>query len=193
MRYDIIALDLDGTLTNEKKEITPYTKEVLMAYQKAGGCIVLASGRPPHGILPLAEELELEKYGGYMLAFNGAIVYECSTKKIIYQQTFEKPLTDIVWELGREYGVGMLTYHEDELLTEDANDEYVGIEAFITKMKVVQKENLSEAIQFPVNKMMLLADGDRLAKIEKKVQAIIGDRLSVYRSAPFPGSHGKGH
>ena len=44
MQYEILVLDLDGTLTNNKKEITPHTKEVLKAYQEAGGRIVLASG-----------------------------------------------------------------------------------------------------------------------------------------------------
>ena len=37
MQYEILVLDLDGTLTNNKKEITPHTKEVLKAYQDAGG------------------------------------------------------------------------------------------------------------------------------------------------------------
>lgn len=55
MQYEILVLDLDGTLTNNKKEITPHTKEVLKAYQEAGGRIVLASGRPTYGVAPLAE------------------------------------------------------------------------------------------------------------------------------------------
>ena len=75
MQYEILVLDLDGTLTNQKKEITPHTKEVLKAYQEAGGRIELASGRPTYGVAPLAEELELKKYHGYMLSFNGALIY----------------------------------------------------------------------------------------------------------------------
>ena len=67
MAYQIIVLDLDGTLTNSQKEITPKTKEALMRIQKEGKTVVLASGRPTPGVLPLAEELELEKYGGYIL------------------------------------------------------------------------------------------------------------------------------
>lgn len=30
MKYKLLALDLDGTLTNSQKEITPFTKEVLI-------------------------------------------------------------------------------------------------------------------------------------------------------------------
>ena len=43
MRYKMIVLDLDGTLTNDKKEITPGTKEALIQAQAAGVHVVLAS------------------------------------------------------------------------------------------------------------------------------------------------------
>ena len=45
MDYKIIVLDLDGTLTNRDKIITPRTKEALMKAQEAGNVVVLASGR----------------------------------------------------------------------------------------------------------------------------------------------------
>ena len=63
MDYQILALDLDGTLTNSKKEISAPTLEALIDIQKLGKKVVLASGRPPKGILPLAKLLHLEEYG----------------------------------------------------------------------------------------------------------------------------------
>ena len=56
MKYKMIVLDLDGTLTNNKKIITPHTLQALMLAQAAGVHVVLASGRPTYGIVPLAEE-----------------------------------------------------------------------------------------------------------------------------------------
>lgn len=57
MAYRMIVLDLDGTLTNRDKVITPRTKEALMKLKSQGGTIVLASGRPTYGVMPLAKEL----------------------------------------------------------------------------------------------------------------------------------------
>ena len=45
MKYKVLVLDLDGTLTNSKKKITDYTKKILLNLQKKGVHIVLASGR----------------------------------------------------------------------------------------------------------------------------------------------------
>lgn len=49
MNYKLLVLDLDGTLTNSKKEITPFTRETLLQAQEKGLHLVLASGRPTYG------------------------------------------------------------------------------------------------------------------------------------------------
>ena len=43
----VLALDLDGTLTNDQKEVTPRTRAALDAAIERGVTVVLASGRPP--------------------------------------------------------------------------------------------------------------------------------------------------
>ena len=70
----VLALDLDGTLTNDEKIVTPRTRAALDAAAAQGATIVLASGRPTAGILPLAKELGLDKKGGCVLAYNGGLV-----------------------------------------------------------------------------------------------------------------------
>ena len=60
----VLALDLDGTLTNDEKKITPRTRAALQAAAAQGVTLVLASGRPTGGVAPLAKELELDKTGG---------------------------------------------------------------------------------------------------------------------------------
>ena len=45
----VLALDLDGTLTNDEKKVTPRTRAALDAAVAKGVTIVLASGRPGAG------------------------------------------------------------------------------------------------------------------------------------------------
>lgn len=60
MNYKLLVLDLDGTLTNSKKEITPFTRETLLQAQEKGLHLVLASGRPTYGIVPFSRGTEHE-------------------------------------------------------------------------------------------------------------------------------------
>ena len=71
MTSKALILDIDGTLTNSQKEITPATKAAIQELLKRGEKVILASGRPTPGMRRYEEELELQKYGGYLLSFNG--------------------------------------------------------------------------------------------------------------------------
>lgn len=71
MKYKLLVLDVDGTLLNNQKEISPRTLAALLKVQQMGVHIVLASGRPTNGVMPIAEKLELNHYGGYILSYNG--------------------------------------------------------------------------------------------------------------------------
>ena len=77
----VLALDLDGTLTNDQKLVTPRTRAALDAAIEKGVTIVLASGRPTAGIQPLAEELGLDKKGGCILSYNGGKIVDCRNKE----------------------------------------------------------------------------------------------------------------
>ena len=67
----LIALDLDGTLLDEKKLILEHTKSYLMKLQQAGHKIVLATGRPMRSFKHYYEQLGLNTP---FVAYNGAYV-----------------------------------------------------------------------------------------------------------------------
>ena len=70
MDTKVLVLDIDGTLTNSNKEITENTRQGILNIQERGHIVILASGRPTPGMKRYAEELELEKYGGYLLSLD---------------------------------------------------------------------------------------------------------------------------
>ena len=49
MKPKLLAFDLDGTLLTTDKTISPRTLEVLIAFQRAGGRVAIASARPAVG------------------------------------------------------------------------------------------------------------------------------------------------
>ena len=55
MSIKVIIMDVDGTLTNSQKIVTPKTKEALLKVQEKGVILILASGRPTSGLRDLAK------------------------------------------------------------------------------------------------------------------------------------------
>lgn len=183
--YQMIVLDLDGTLTNRDKIITPRTKEALMEAQRRGKVVVLASGRPTPGVLPLAEELELAKFGGYILSFNGGKIIGCRTGENVFSRLLPLESNRQIMELALEHRVDFLTYEEDRLVTNNAECPYGKLESRINHMELVQVEDMVSYVNFEVPKILLLDDGDYLALVEPRVKAALGKNFSVYRSEEY--------
>lgn len=185
MDYKMIVLDLDGTLTNRDKIITPKTKQALMEAQKRGVKVVLASGRPTYGVMPLAKELELETYGGCILSFNGGIILDCQTREIIFRKEHPVEANRRIIELAKEERVDILTYQDELIITNNKENPYAKLESKINHLELKQVDDLASYVDFAVPKFLMLDDGDYLALVEARVKAALGKNFSVYRSDPY--------
>ncbi|MCX7657184.1 MAG: HAD-IIB family hydrolase, partial [Oscillospiraceae bacterium] len=166
MKYKILVLDVDGTLTNSEKQISEKTKKALMHAQKKGVKLVIASGRPTFGVMPFVKELEMEKYGGYVLSFNGAKITDCKTGKIMYEDSISPEMVPAIYDISKEHRVNIITYENDTVITETLDDEYLQIELRINKMSAKKVDNFKDYVKFSVPKFIMLGDGDYLGKIE---------------------------
>lgn len=185
MDYRVLALDLDGTLTNSQKIITPKTKEALMLAQKNGTTVVLASGRPTCGITALAEELELAHYGGYILSFNGGCMISCADGKPFSQQTLPSDLIPALAAFAEREKVNIISYEDNDIITENPDCPYAAIEARINGMNIRRVDSFGEYVKFPIPKCLMLADGAVLEQVEQRALEAFSSRLSVYRSEPY--------
>lgn len=183
--YKAIALDIDGTLTNTKKEVTPRTKKAVSRAMEAGKVVIVASGRPTAGIRGISDTLKLEEKGGYILAFNGARIMNCKTEEVIYQNMLPRDMIPVLYKEAVEHNVSIITYEGDDVICGCNHDKYVDIEAKINNIKVNDVDNFDQYVTFDVNKCLMTGDPEKLAILEKEMQQKYGDRLSIYRSEPF--------
>lgn len=181
----LIALDLDGTLTTSKKEITLHTKQVLHQCIDRGVNIVLASGRPTAGVWHVARELELDKRGGYILSYNGGCIFDCRTGKVLAQEVVPHELVAPVCQEAKKAGAACMSYSSEAILTEYPNDPYVELESRTCKIPVIAVEDLGKAIDFDVNKILVTMDPDRMPHVEEHMQQKFAGKLSMYKSSPF--------
>lgn len=183
--YEIIVLDLDGTLTNRDKVITPRTREALMEAQRRGKRVVLASGRPTAGVMPLAKELHLDEFGGFILSFNGGKIINCATEELIFARQLPVEANRRIVDLAMEHRVDVLTYEKDWIILNNAANPYAALESRINQMPLVEIADLADYVDFEVPKFLMLDDGDYLALVEPRVKAALGKNFSVYRSEPY--------
>lgn len=184
MSYKIIFTDLDDTLLNSEKKISSVDKEAIMRAQEAGVKFVLASGRPTFAMYDLAKELELDKYGSFILSFNGSIITDCRSRENIFEASLTKEDLHLMYDFAKENKTHILTYIDDEVVSE-TESEYIDVEVILTKMPHNLTKSFKETVNKPAVKCMLLEEPTYLKEVEAKLKATYGDKYSIAISKPF--------
>lgn len=183
--FRAIALDLDGTLTNHDKVVTPRTRQALLLAESKGTIIILASGRPTYGIVPVAECLELEKRGGYILSYNGGNIVNTKTGEKLFSQFLPDAVIPILYKYAKEKNHALLGYAGNEIITEMPDDQYVKEESRINKMNIRKVDNLLDALEPHPTKLLMTGDPTDMIKAEEELVEILGEKMDIFRSAPF--------
>ena len=186
MKYKLLVLDVDGTLLNDVHEITPRTLSALRKAQQMGIHIVLASGRPTNGVQPLAEALELNHYGGFILSYNGGQILNVQTGELLFEKRINQEMIPYLERKAKEKGFTIFTYHRDFILTNDPENPHVRAEADLNQMRIIGVEDFAGAIDFDPCKCILTSDNeDALVDLENHWKKRLDGVLEAFRSEDF--------
>lgn len=181
----ILVLDIDGTLVNSKKEITPETLKYLIRIQEEGHIVALASGRPYPGMEGYAKKIGLDKFGGYALSFNGGKIINCKTKETVFEKAIPNRFAPLIYEYAKKNNIGMVTYKEDSVITGTEIDEYMEYEARLNYMTIRQVEDFISFVDFDMIKCLLTARPEVAPAHEENLRKLFEAELNVFRSEPY--------
>lgn len=83
MPFSIIALDLDGTLLTDDRQITARSRAAVRRARERGVAVVLASARPPRSMKRYHQDLELDTP---LVAYNGALVWDVAEGRALFHE-----------------------------------------------------------------------------------------------------------
>lgn len=96
---EMVAIDLDGTLLRSDGSICAPSAEAIHNAMERGVRIVLASGRAPRKVLPIAEALGIKNW---LICHNGAVIIDPVSRQTIVNETMPPILARKVVELARK-------------------------------------------------------------------------------------------
>ena len=185
MTQKVLVLDIDGTLTNSQKDITPATKQAIQKVLEAGHKVIIASGRPTPGVRRYEKELELGKNNGYILSFNGGRAEDCHTGEVLYQRILPAGIVPEVYRFAKEHGCRLITYRDDEIISAFEPDQYIELESRVCTMSIYQPEDFVKYVDFDVNKCLLTLDPQFAEEYLKELREKYEDMVDIYRSETF--------
>ena len=117
MNNKILFADLDHTLLCDDKSISEKNRAAIQKMLERGHYFVLATGRPVESGRIVAKNLGLTSPGCYMIAFNGAVVYDCAADRVLHKSSLPIEVTQEIFDRAHKAGIYVQTYNTVDIVT----------------------------------------------------------------------------
>ncbi|MDO4814274.1 MAG: Cof-type HAD-IIB family hydrolase [Gemella sp.] len=183
----LIATDMDGTLLNDRKEVSEENKLALQKAIDAGVKVVLSTGRPLFGVIPIFLNLGLKNQDDFVIVNNGCSVHSTKDWKLLdYVKLNESDITRL-YNLVKDTDVQLvLTNETTYYVVEEAPSETVIYDASLTFQKPVVI-SLEEACKEEYNmfQAMVMGKPDAIDQFENANRENLAKDYSVVRSQTY--------
>ncbi|WP_296647554.1 sugar-phosphatase [Romboutsia sp. 13368] len=184
--YKLIALDIDGTLLNSEKKITNEVYNSIQEAKKNGAKVVLSTGRPLPGVTPLLNELNLNDDGDYVICFNGAVVQEVKSKKVLSNIEMCHDDFILINNLAKKNNTHVhINTPTNLIIPEETPNKYTIHEATLNNIDIVsmKEEDIDDDITYC--KVMIIDEPEKLEEVLENIPKELFDKYTIVRSAPF--------
>ncbi|OFI49462.1 sugar-phosphatase [Floricoccus tropicus] len=181
----LVAIDIDGTLLNDKREITENVKNAIQDAKKAGVKIVITTGRPLPGVKDILDQLNLREEGDYVITYNGALVQATDTgEEFIREPLSKEDFLEIETE-SRRIAVHMHAITSSGIYTANRNiGRYSVHESFLVNMPLYYR-TAEEMGDLEFVKMMYIDEPQILDSAIEKLDKEFYEKYTIVKSAPF--------
>ena len=157
MESKILFLDLDGTLLNDQKRISPENQQAVHLALSRGHRVVIASGRPLKSAIIQAEAIGLDGPGCYLIAYNGAVIYDCAKKQEIFRRTLDLDSLYALFDEANRRKIYIQTYDGDDVILESRNSSEIARRyCSLIDMSFRVVDNIREELSGPPPKALLI-------------------------------------
>ena len=183
--YKLIALDLDGTLLNDQKQITEQTRSALFAAQETGIRLALASARPSPGLYRERDALGMMEHGGILMSYNGGRIVDAATGRVLFETAMDLSETKEVLRRLKRLPVTPILDDGVQFYVTDKNGYKVDYECRNNNMTCTEVPNLADFLTFAPIKILMSADPSEILGIQKEISSFLPPSLCVVQTAAF--------
>ena len=183
----LIAIDMDGTLLNRKKELLDETKQYFKNFHNKNTetLLVLCTGRPESGIRPYLKDLGYLEENHYIISQNGANIYESQTGKRVMDAFVDSGAIQKWIELGKRHGISVMGAGVDYYYCFDQDPtEWMEFDVKLVSGKL-KRIPTKESLNTDFYKILLMGDEEQLNEFETFIPQEWRDEFYVVRSQKY--------
>ena len=181
-KIKLIALDMDGTLLDDQKQVSKENKEMIDKAIRQGIYVIICTGRMYRSA---------KTYGTFfkermpIITYNGALIRELNDGKILYHKQLREEIKSPLYTTLEKYDLRVNVYVNDYLFGKEGNDYiedyagYTGVPYTLyspNDLAGFMKEN-------PVTKLVGIGDPEKIKELMDREKPLFEDK--VYFSKSF--------
>jgi len=181
MKYKLIASDMDGTLVNDKSELTERTKAAIINTVNAGVLFVTATGRPFCNVQTVNELFDKDMP---FIVFNGAAAYMGKSEKLLFERFLDFDLAAEAFNIGQKIGIPQILWTGPQLWANHRCEETIQYAKFSKglEMSIVTDLTAIKGEVPGISKVLWIDDPASIKGLSAEMRAHFGNRLKCVSS-----------
>ncbi|MFZ2590312.1 MAG: Cof-type HAD-IIB family hydrolase [Leuconostoc citreum] len=179
----IVSIDIDGTLLNDQREVTPEVKQAIKHALAQDVKIVITTGRPLPGVKGILAELGIAGDNQYVITYNGGLVQTADGKKTLFRQ----PLSVAEFKKINDFMVSKDTYvqvetHDAAYTTHHKIHPWASFENSLVNLPLFVLDSEAELEKVEFIKAIANDEESKLDLVQAAVPDDISQNVNVIRS-----------
>lgn len=181
MTYQLLALDLDGTLIGPDLQVRPRDRQAIARAQAAGVRVTIATGRGFPVTQEYARDLGLATP---VICYQGGLVKDPESGEVLYEAELPLDLYAEAVQLANNQNLDFTVYVGDTLYLQALRRSRDFYDQWFT-VPLRQVNDLVTDLDHPPIKFLIVAEEDEADEIENAWKAHFDGRLQIVRSHPL--------
>ena len=177
----LVVADVDGTLVTPDKVLTPRTGAVVRAIIEAGIAFTITSGRPPLGMKPVIDDLQLQDP---IAAFNGGLLVRPDLS-VIREHLIPSEAAQAVIDILTKDTLDVWVYGGKDWYVKSRHGPHVDREEWTVKFPPTVVSTYEGLLDRIVKIVGVNDDHDVMARCVEEVQRQFGQHVSAALSQPY--------
>jgi Cof subfamily protein (haloacid dehalogenase superfamily) len=174
----LVAIDLDGTLLTDSKQVSEQTSEALCCLPRRDVKVIIASARPPRSVRHVYQALGLDTW---QINYNGALIWDEPNRRPVFHRPLRGSLVRRIVDLARDMFDETIVTCEvlDKWLTDREDQSHTTETGRLFKPDLIAP--LDEICTQHVTKLMLLGEPRIILRLEALLVEHFVDDVTIVR------------
>lgn len=178
--YKLIAIDIDDTLINDDKEVTPGTQQALEQAVAKDVVVTLATGRAYASAQAIARQTGLNVP---IITYQGALVKNLMDEKVLYERYVPKDAGYKLFQYCIEHNLHLQVYIDDKLYAREENQKLKDYSE-LNRTPYYIEPDFEKLIAQKTPKMLIIDDPAYLDQLIPILRDLLGDEVHITKSKP---------